>query len=215
MPFFLFLSILSFSSFSYSVSVSEPEYRTAAHCDTAEDYAISKQGTFGIKGGKVTINVDTLMIEAEISATQCTRLKNNRYQWKSISPLGKMSYEHEYFDRTNKKFKTRTVTVEHKDNWLTATNSSFHIVGTGNVSGTMKKGFFARVAVPLSKLATPEELEQLETGKTQKMNVSLFLKSFLRYISDGEPTPFEESSGAGLYDIAFTVKKINGKFTIE
>jgi hypothetical protein len=212
---FIFFSALVYIPLVFSVSVSEPEFRTAAHCDSIDGYNQSKQGNFGVEGGRVTIDNETLIINAKVFASQCQRLKNNRFQWKQVSPIGKMYYEHDYFDSTEKILKTRTITVEHKDNWLTVVNDSLLVVGKGNVSGNMQKGFFARVVVSLSDVASDEQLKGLRSGKTQSLHVSLFLKSLMRYIADGESTPYEESGGAGLYDIKFIVHNVNGKYTVE
>jgi hypothetical protein len=203
------------SSLAFSASISEPEFRTAAHCDTAEDYARSKQGTFRVELKKVTIKNEELIFLAQTVGSRCKRLANNRYQWETINPIGKMTYQHDYFDSDNETLKTRSITVEYKDTWLSVVNTAFTIVGKKNVAGTMKKGFFAQVTVPLADIATPEELILLRQGKSQNLSASLFLKSFMRYISDGKPTPYEESGGAGLYQVNFTIRSSHGRFIIE
>ncbi|MFT7387723.1 MAG: hypothetical protein ACI8VC_000964 [Candidatus Endobugula sp.] len=72
--------------------------------------------------------------------------------------------------------------------------------------GTMKKGCFACLTISLADIATPQELVLLRQGKSLNFNTSLFLKLFMRYISDSKPSPYEESSGKGLYQVNFTIR---------
>jgi hypothetical protein len=212
---FIFLVFsLIYNNFAFAIGVSEPDFRSAAHCDSAEDYALSKQGVLGIGQTTLSIQNKKLTIKTQVIASQCTKLKNNRYQWKVVKPYGKIQYQHARIDFKNKTQKIDAITIERKKVWLSAINSSLKLVGKADVSGTMKTGFHATISFPVNTLLDSSQLDALNSGKSQNIQVGFFLKSLSRYIVDKTPTVYEESSGLGLRNINFIVRKVKGNITI-
>jgi hypothetical protein len=212
--FIFFILFFIYHQLAFSIGITEPEFRTAAHCDSIKDYEQSKQGALRIGMPILSIKNKNLTIKTQVIGSQCIKLKNNRYQWKTVNPYGKIQYQHHRLDSKKQTLQMDTITIERKKTWLSAINSTLTLVGKGDVSGTTSTGFYASITFPIAKLFDSSQLEALHSGKSQDIKVGLFLKSLIRYIIDGTPTAYEESNGLGLYDINFTVSEINGNITI-
>lgn len=204
------LPVCFFVSSAFSMKVSEPESRASSSCNSPESYEVSKKGGFAIAAVSIRLHKEQLTVIAKIVSNQCEKIAKNRYRWKMVNPYDGFEFEHEYFDFTEKTFKTRRTTVENKKIWLVAINYHPKVVGTGTVAGSNADGLTATVVMPLSVVANPQQMSELQAGKKQSLRVSLFVKSIMRYISNGEATDYEESSGLGQYDVDFTVRKVNG-----
>lgn len=200
---------------AFSLDVSQPEIRSAAHCDTKEDYEKSKRGTFGVTGLDLDVQGQSLIIIAKVAANRCKQLGEDSYKWERVDIHKGFEFVHEYFDFQEDRFKVRNTRMEYDKLWLTAINRVPERVGTGKVTGSKAKGYFARITVPLDKIATPAELAALDKGQQQSLRVSVFVKALMRYVSDVGTTPYEESSGLGLYDIDFKISKANGVLKLQ
>ncbi|MFT5103382.1 MAG: hypothetical protein ACI9D5_001967 [Candidatus Endobugula sp.] len=212
--FTFFILCFSYHQLAFPIGITEPEFRSAAHCDSIKDYEQSKQGTLRIGMPVLSIKNTNLTIKTQVIGSQCTKLKDNRYQWKTVNPYGKIHYQHHRLDSKKQTLQMDTITIERKKTWLSAINRTLTLVGKGDVSGTTSTGFYASITFPIAKLFDSSQLEALHSGKSQDIKVGLFLKSLIRYIIDETPTAYEETNGLGLYDINFTLRKVKGNIVI-
>ena len=210
-----FILLFFFNTSTVAIEMSEPEFRTAIHCDSREDYEISKQGALNISATRLTLDKQQIVIDAKIGASQCQQIRDNQFQWKHVSPTGRIRYEHHYAASNTQEIHTKSIIIDRKKVWMSAISPTFQIIGQGDVSGTMEKGFFARIVLPLTSVANEDELTAIESGKTQSLRVGLFLKALISYVSDGVASPYEESGGAGLYYIDFMVAPSKEGLTIQ
>ncbi len=89
---FLFLVLVPLTA--VAATVSEPEFRTGAHCDNQQDYERAKQGTFAISGIGLAIEKQHLVVTSRVATFQCQQLKQGQYRWVSVKPTQDIHYSH-------------------------------------------------------------------------------------------------------------------------
>jgi hypothetical protein len=189
-------------------------------CESAEDYKRSKISAYRVESSTISLRQQKeIIIRAKIEAAQRSKLDKNRYEWRLVNPLHKVHFEHEHYDFETGQFTIKNITIEPKDVQMLAVDDGFKLLGEGRVAGSMSKGFYSSMSIPIAALISNEQHRFIESGKVQQFRVGIFLKSKFRHVvagskTEGEPAAYEESGGSAMFYVKFSIRKANGQYRL-
>ncbi|EGG94504.1 hypothetical protein IMCC1989_2702 [gamma proteobacterium IMCC1989] len=188
-------------------------------CESIEDYNRSKVSAYRVVSSTVSLRQQNkhkeLVIRARIEAAQCRKLGKNRFEWRQVNPLDRFQFEHEHYNFDTGQFTTKKIIIEPKDVQMLAIDNSYNLLGEGRVTGSLTKGFYSPISIPMETLVSDEQSALIESGNLQRFRVGIFLKSKFRHIVEGESTAYEESGASAMFYVSFAINKVNGEYRLQ
>jgi hypothetical protein len=188
-------------------------------CESIDDYNRSKVSAYRVVSSTVSLRQQNkqkeLVIRARIEAAQCRKLGKGRFEWRQVNPLDKFNFEHEHYNFDTDQFTTKKIIIEPKDVQMLAIDNDYNLLGEGSVTGSLSKGFYSPVSIPMKILVSDEQSALIESGNLQRFRVGIFLKSKFRHIVEGESTAYEESGASAMFYVSFAIGKVNGKYRLQ
>jgi hypothetical protein len=185
-------------------------------CESIEDYNRSKVSAYRVVSTTVLLRQQKeLVIRAKIEAAQCRKLGKNRFEWWQVNPLDKFHFEHEHYNFDTGRFTIKKITIEPKNVQMIAIDNDYNLLGEGSVTGSLKKGFYSPMSIPMEVLIRDEQLALIESGNIQQFRVGIFLKSKFRHVVEGESTAYEEGGASAMFYVTFSIGKTDGEYRLQ
>ncbi len=185
-------------------------------CESIEDYNRSKVSAYRVVSSTVSLRQQKeLVIRAKIESAQCRKLGKNRFEWRQVNPLDKFHFEHEHYNFDTGQFTIKKITIEPKNVQMIAIDNDYNLLGAGSVTGSLKKGFYSPMSIPIETLIRDEQLALIESGELQQFRVGIFLKSKFRHVVEGESTAYEEGGASAMFYVTFSIGKTGGQYRLQ